>query len=81
MLRGGRQVGVIAKDVEKFYPELVKTNNLGYKMVDYSKLSAVFLEGIKEQQIRIDTQQKEIDDLKAMVNSLLINQTAVIRAE
>ena len=65
----GQQIGLIAQDVEKIFPELVKTDNNGYKAVSYEKLSVVLLEGIKEQ-------QKEIDELKTLVNSLVANQTA-----
>ncbi|MGD0342362.1 MAG: tail fiber domain-containing protein, partial [Bacteroidales bacterium] len=57
----GRQIGVIAQDVEKAFPELVVTNNKGYKMVDYIKLTPILLEGIKEQQGYIEGQQKQID--------------------
>ncbi|RKX19994.1 MAG: hypothetical protein DRP35_06775 [Candidatus Zixiibacteriota bacterium] len=49
-----KQIGVIAQDIEKYYPELVKTDANGYKSVDYSKLSVVLLEAIKEQQQLID---------------------------
>jgi hypothetical protein len=40
--------------VEKWYPELVSTDQNGYKMVDYEKLVAVLIEAIKEQQVMID---------------------------
>jgi hypothetical protein len=67
----GKQIGLIAQDVEKTFPELVKTDGNGYKAVSYEKLSVILLEGIKEQ-------QKEIDDLKTLVNSLIANQTAQV---
>jgi hypothetical protein len=72
----GRQIGVIAQEVEKVYPELVITNDRGYKMVDYPKLAPILIEAIKEQQNQIETQQKEIDELKVLVNSLIVTQTA-----
>jgi hypothetical protein len=53
----GRQVGLIAQDVEKVVPELVKTDEQGYKAVAYDKITAVLVEAIKEQ-------QQQIDDLK-----------------
>ncbi len=43
-----RQVGVIAQDVEAVFPELIGNNQDGYKNVDYSKLSAVLIEAVKE---------------------------------
>lgn len=35
---GNKSYGVIAQDVEKFYPELVSINDLGYKTVNYDAL-------------------------------------------
>ena len=53
-------VGVIAQDVEKVLPELVKDRDNGYKGVDYAKLTGLLIEAIKEQ-------QKQIDDLKSQI--------------
>ncbi len=72
---GGRQIGVIAQEVEKILPELVYTDVKGYKSVSYEKFSAVLIEAVKEQQKQIVGQQKEIDELKALVNSLIANQS------
>jgi hypothetical protein len=58
------QLGLIAQEVEKIYPELVLTDNDGYKSVDYGKLTPVLVEAIKDQ-------QKQIDDLKKMVEQLM----------
>jgi hypothetical protein len=58
---GKKEIGVIAQDVEKVLPEIVKTRDNGYKAVDYQKLTAVLIEAIKEQ-------QKQIDELKAIIN-------------
>jgi hypothetical protein len=60
----GRQIGVIAQDVEKVLPELVKTNPDGYKMVDYVKLVPVLVEAIKEQQKMINELKAEVEQLK-----------------
>lgn len=40
------QVGVIAQDVEKTFPQLINTDENGYKSVDYSKLVVVCMEVI-----------------------------------
>jgi len=43
------QIGVIAQDVEKVFPELVTTRGeAGYKSVSYNQLTAVLLEAVKE---------------------------------
>jgi hypothetical protein len=62
---------MIAQEVEKVIPELVMINETGtadgddsdlIKSLDYSKLVSVLIEAIKEQ-------QKQIDELKALVNN------------
>ncbi len=60
----GRQVGLIAQEVEEVLPEAVGKSPDGYKTVDYEKLVPVLVEAIKEQ-------QKQIDELR----SLLCEQT------
>ncbi len=45
---GAPQVGVLAQEVEKIYPELVSTDKEGYKAVNYAQLTPVLLEAIKE---------------------------------
>ena len=59
----GKQVGLIAQDVETVLPEVVATDGDGYKSVAYDKVSAVLVEAIKQQ-------QKQIEDLKAQVAKL-----------
>jgi len=59
----GRQIGLIAQNVEKVIPDVVHEMD-GYKGVDYAKLVPLLIEGIKEQ-------QKEIDELKKWVEQLL----------
>ena len=58
-----QQIGFIAQEVEKVFPQLVKTYEKGMKSVAYSNMVPVLLEAIKEQ-------QKQIDELKKMVEQL-----------
>ena len=60
--------GVIAQDIEKIFPNLVKTNNKGYKSVNYIELVPMLLEAIKEQQSSIEKLQKQLmnSDRKTM---------------
>ena len=67
-----RQIGLVAQEVEKQIPELVRTDTNGYKSISYDKLTVVTIEAIKEQQEEIEQlkeklrkQQKEIELLKA----------------
>lgn len=66
-----QQLGLIAQEVEKVFPQLVFTDGSGYKAVDYVKLVPVLLEGIKELNHKSATQQQQIDDLKKMVEQLI----------
>ncbi|MCA0363708.1 MAG: tail fiber domain-containing protein [Bacteroidetes bacterium] len=43
-----RQIGFIAQEIEKIFPEMVYTDEKGYKSVDYSRLTPVLVEAIKE---------------------------------
>ena len=49
-IEGGEQIGVIAQEVEKFYPQVVLTadDERGTKSVDYGRLTAVLIEAVKE---------------------------------
>jgi hypothetical protein len=72
----GNRIGLIAQEVEKVLPELIFTNPVdGIKGVNYAEMSAVFVEAIKEQQHKIESQQKQIDELRTQVNTLIANQT------
>jgi hypothetical protein len=45
---GQKQIGVVAQEVEAVFPELVASTTEGYKSVDYTKLTAVLIEAVKE---------------------------------
>ncbi|MBN1756620.1 tail fiber domain-containing protein [bacterium] len=44
------QLGLIAQDVEKILPEVVNTDEDGYKSIRYSVMVALLIEALKEQQ-------------------------------
>ena len=60
-----RQLGFIAQDVEKLYPELVVTDAAGYKSVDYGRLTPVLVEAIKKQQAQIEALKAAATGAKA----------------
>jgi cell division protein FtsB len=43
-----KQIGLIAQDVEKEFPELVLTNKLGFKSVNYAALVAPIIQALQE---------------------------------
>ncbi|MCB0838961.1 MAG: tail fiber domain-containing protein, partial [Bacteroidetes bacterium] len=65
------QLGLIAQEVEAVLPEIVSNDENGYKSVDYSKLSALFIEGIQEQQRVIERKEEEIEELKVAFKAVL----------
>lgn len=64
----GKQIGLIAQDVEKIFPELIKTDNEGYKSIAYQNMVAVLIEAVKEQQKSIDELKKEVLELKTKLS-------------
>ncbi len=63
-----KYIGLIAQDVEKLFPEFVNYNEESdtYTM-DYSGLSVIAIQAIKEQQSEIDELKKQIDELRGMI--------------
>jgi hypothetical protein len=62
--RSGRQIGLIAQEVEKVLPELVQTDDEGYKTLSYDKVTPVLVEAIKEQQKQIKERDARIERLE-----------------
>ena len=59
------QIGFIAQEIEKIYPEVVVTGEDGYKSVAYSQVIPVLVEAIKEMHKEIDALKAENTSLKA----------------
>ena len=57
---GKHDYGVIAQDVEKVLPELVKETHTGYLGVDYDKMIGLLIEVVKEQEKRIKELENKI---------------------
>jgi hypothetical protein len=51
----GLQVGLIAQEIEKVFPELVAQEDEGIKSVSYSHLVGVLIEAIKELKLESDS--------------------------
>ena len=65
------QIGFLAQELEKLYPQLVKTDENGMKSVAYQNMVPILLQAIKEQEAAIKQQQKEIEELKKLFESKL----------
>ncbi len=59
-----QQIGFIAQELEKIYPELVVTDKDGFKSVDYSRLTPALVEAIKQQQELIKQLRFDVNGLK-----------------
>ena len=55
-----KQMGIIAQEVEKVIPEVVRTREDGLKTVAYNEIIGLLIEAIKEQQVLIDNQNLKI---------------------
>ena len=72
-----RDLGVIAQEVEKVLPEIVKEKKMPliddsettYKSVDYEKITAVLVEAVKEQQAQIDELTTILEKLTKQLNN------------
>ncbi|MCA9405458.1 MAG: tail fiber domain-containing protein [Candidatus Omnitrophica bacterium] len=58
-------IGVVAQDVEKVYPEIIKQDAEGYKSVDYGKLVAPLVEAVKELKKESDEIEERIQRLES----------------
>ncbi len=73
------QVGFIAQNVESVLPEVVTTDEQGYKAVDYSKITALLNEAIKEQQDQIEKLTKQLE-LANTENAVFKDELADIKS-
>ena len=67
----GEQIGLIAQEVEKIFPEMVKTNTDGYKAVSYDRLSVLILGAVQELKIQNERLMHENTALEANQANIL----------
>jgi hypothetical protein len=61
-------IGLIAQNVRLYYPETVNMNPDGYYSIDYKKLNAVLVEGIKQQEVFIEDIDKQLEYIESKLN-------------
>jgi hypothetical protein len=72
-----RHIGTSAQEVQKYYPELVKTDETGYLTMNYDKLSVVALKAIDVLHEEVTELKKENAELKerlARLEELILNR-------
>ena len=76
-----RQIGVIAQNIERVFPEIVTTGADGYKAVAYDKLGAILLEGMKAQQSQLDNHEARIQKAEMDVATIRDKEIVELREE
>jgi hypothetical protein len=56
---------LIAQNVEKVFPNMVATDDRGYKAVNYSQLPLLLLQAVRELKAENDALKSELETLKA----------------
>jgi trimeric autotransporter adhesin len=62
-----QQIGVLAQEVEKVFPQLVKKDNEGKLSVNYSGFTPLLIKGMQEQQKQIEDLKKQIAELTSLI--------------
>jgi polygalacturonase len=65
---GENEIGVIAQEVQEVLPQIVREKGDGYLGVDYEKIVALLIEGVKYQQGEIEELKIEIIKLNQIIN-------------
>lgn len=69
-----KQFGLIAQDVEKYLPDLVKEfetkSGNNFKSVNYNALIPLLIQALKEQKLRIDELENEVSNYASLDNRL-----------
>jgi hypothetical protein len=67
---GEQQIGFVGQEVEAVYPELVGVDADGYRSVNYTRMTAVLVEAVKEQQRLIREQAAALSDAMRRIAAL-----------
>jgi len=76
----GTHYGVIAQEIEKVIPEVVREGPNGEKAVSYTELVPILIESVKEQQFQIKSMQNETSEIRKEIDKLL-NRLKVLEDE
>jgi hypothetical protein len=63
----GDSIGFIAQDLENTVPEMVFTDDDGWKSVNYGQMVSLGIGGIQEQKRRVDSIYERINKLKQII--------------
>ncbi len=60
----GRQIGMVAQNVEQQFPELVQEDSEGYKTLSYEKMTAVLVQAVKELREENRQLRRELEEMR-----------------
>lgn len=66
-----RQYGLIAQEVEEVLPEIVQTDEEGYKSVEYTSLISILIKALQEKDAEIEKLENELNAFKTTVATRL----------
>jgi hypothetical protein len=67
----GRHIGFVAQEIEPLFPELIQKDSKGYLSIEYSNMTAILLQAIKEQQEIINEQNKKNEELELQLKQIM----------
>lgn len=67
---GKKSIGVIAQEIQKFFPEAVTESSNGFLAVDYQAIAAIALQGAKENKEKIDLLEAQLFELHKRLENL-----------
>ena len=77
----GKNIGLIAQEVEKIIPEIVATNKDGYKSVEYANLTAVLIEAVKQLKAEKDALEARVSVLEKQQQQMTDLAARLVRLE
>jgi hypothetical protein len=72
-----QQIGLIAQQLEAQFPALVKTNDDGFKAVNYNGFTAVLLQAVKELNAKVEKLESENQKLQAEISASASNRNEI----
>ncbi|MFC1898461.1 tail fiber domain-containing protein [Candidatus Cloacimonadota bacterium] len=65
-----KQIGFLAQEVNEILPEIVKDDGAGNLGIDYSKITPILVEAVKQQQQQINELNEMIDKMEELLDEL-----------
>lgn len=67
----GPKIGVIAQELKKVYPEMVTQGKDGFLKVDYTQLTGILIQAVKEQQVEIEGLKAALKQQQVQIDAIL----------